>query len=170
LQAWLWRTGRRRTTFKLEETNLGAGGFARMTQLYKFQVYPVHVRTLTLALAAAVLAAASPALAQQHSAEPPGQPTDPDHVEAWHNPPATPAKPRNATSDISATEPTASEQREARKLATAIFAAPSAGQRAADKAAPPAVANVPPGQPKAEWLADEKVGPGGQGLQVKAPF
>jgi hypothetical protein len=121
-------------------------------------------RPLALALAGAVIAVAVPALAQ------PG----PDarlerQVGPWT--PAPPAdKPRNATSSAEATEPTAAEQREARKLATAIFAAPSAGQRAADKAAPPSAANVPPAQPKPEWLADDGVHHGGEGLQVKAPF
>ena len=124
----------------------------------------VPFRPLTLALTVVVMAAAvGPALAQV---------TDPrtdERVEPWRGPEPPPGKPRNATSSTSATEPTAAEQREARKLATAIFAAPSAGQRAADKAAPPAAAKVPPAQPKAEWLADEKLGPGGEGVQVKTP-
>lgn len=117
-----------------------------------------------MAIALVAVAAASPALAQL---------TDPrvdERVEPWRGPAAPPGKPRNATSSVSATEPTAAEQRQARKLATAIFAAPAAGQRAADKAAPPAAAKVTPASPKAEWLADDKLGPGGEGLQVKTPF
>jgi hypothetical protein len=117
------------------------------------------------AAALALTAVAGPTLAQ-----PPNQDRDPDHVEGWRAPEPPPGKPRTATSNISATEPTPAEQREARKLANAIFDAPAAGQRAADKAAPPTAANVPPAQPKAEWLADDKLGPGGQGLQVKTPF
>ena len=119
---------------------------------------------LGLAVAAAVMAAAAPALAQL------GDPRADERVEPWRNPEPPPGKPRNATSSTSATEPTAAEQREARKLATAIFAAPAAGQRAADKVAPPSAAKVPPASPKAEWLAEEKVGPGGEGVQVKTPF
>jgi hypothetical protein len=119
---------------------------------------------LTLALAVAVMAAAGPALAQ----------SSPDarlerQVGPWTPAPPT-EKPHNATSSAEATEPTPAEQREARKLATAIFAAPAAGQRAADKAAPPSTANVPPAQPKPEWLAEDGVRPGGDGLQVKTPF
>ena len=125
---------------------------------------PLALRSLGLALAVAVMAAAAPALAQ------PVDPRNPDRAEPWHSPEPPAAKPRNATSDASATDPTPSEQREARKLATAIFAAPSAGQRAADKAAPPSAANVPPVPPKPEWLAEDKVGPGGEGVQVKTPF
>ena len=132
-----------------------------MTQVPRL---PLALSSLGVACAMAVLATAAPALAQ------PSDQRDPDHVEPWHSPAPPPAKPRNATSDTSAAEPTPTEQREARKLATAIFAAPSAGQRAADKAAPPNAANVPPAQPKPEWLADDKLGPGGEGVQVKAPF
>jgi hypothetical protein len=29
---------------------------------------------------------------------------------------------------------------------------------------------VPPAQPKPEWLAEDGVHPGGEGLQVKTPF
>jgi hypothetical protein len=125
----------------------------------------VPTQLLAVAAALALAAVAGSALAQ-----PASQDRDQDHVEAWRSPEPPPGKPRTATSSISATGPTEAEQREARKLATAIFDAPSAGQRAADKAAPPAAAKVPPASPKAEWLADEKVGPGGEGLQVKAPF
>jgi hypothetical protein len=140
-----------------------------MTQVPRVSVfaYQPTVRrsgSLALALAVAVMAAAGPVLAQ---------PSPDARLERQVGPwtPAPPAeKPRTATSSAEATEPTASEQREARKLATAIFAAPAAGQRAADKAAPPSTANVPPAQPKPEWLAEDGVRPGGEGLQVKAPF
>jgi hypothetical protein len=117
-----------------------------------------------LALTLVAIAAAGPALAQA------GDQRADTRVEPWSAPEAPPGKPRTATSSTSATEPTPAEQREARKLATAIFAAPGAGQRAADKAAPPSTAKVPPAQPKAEWLAADGVRPGGDGLQVKTPF
>jgi hypothetical protein len=138
-----------------------------MTQVTRAPLRSHAMRPLALAITVAAMVTAAPALAQQ-----PTQPTDaraPDRIDPWRSPEAPAGKPRSATSDLSATDPTPAEQREARKLATAIFAAPSAGQRAADKAAPPSAAAVPPAQPKAEWLED-KVGPGGDGLQVKTPF
>ena len=136
-----------------------------MTQITRAQFRPLTVLPVGAAFAVAVMAAAGPALAQQ-----PSEQRDPDHVETWRSPEPPPGKPRTATSSLSATAPTDAEQREARKLATAIFAAPAAGQRAADKAAPPSAANVPAAPPKPEWLAEDKVGPGGEGLQVKTPF
>jgi hypothetical protein len=134
-----------------------------MTQFPRFAFRPLAFGSLGAAFAVAVLASAGPALAQATN-------RDTEHVEPWRTPEAPAGKPKTATSDTSATAPTPSEQREARKLATAIFAAPSAGQRAADKAAPPSAADVPPAQPKPEWLTPDGVQPGGAGLQVKAPF
>ncbi|MGZ6013162.1 MAG: hypothetical protein ACXWK0_15070 [Caulobacteraceae bacterium] len=128
------------------------------------QVPRVAVRPFLLASAVALMAIAGPALAQL---------TDPradERAEPWRGPEPPPGKPRTATSSTSATQPTEAEQRQARKLAQALFAAPAAGQRAADKAAPPSAAKVPPASPKAEWLAEDKVGPGGEGVQVKTPF
>jgi hypothetical protein len=124
----------------------------------------VPLRQASLALAAVVMAAAAPALAQSDSLHADQQ------VEPWHTPEGPPPKPRNATSDASATEPTAAEQREVRKMASAIFAKPGAAARAADKAAPPNNADIPPAEPKPEWLAKDPVGPGGAGVQVKSPF
>jgi hypothetical protein len=135
-----------------------------MSQVTRIPPYPRALGPLAAAVAVAGMAAAGPALAQASN------PNADQRVEPWRGPEPPAGKPRTATSSASATEATPAEQREARKLATAIFAAPGAGQRAADKAAPPSTANVPPAQPKAEWLADEGVRAGGKGLQVKAPF
>jgi hypothetical protein len=128
----------------------------------------VPLRQASLALAAVVVAAAAPAFAQSDRQIDPlhaGQQLDPSHI-----PDAPLPKPRNATSDVSATEPTAAEQRQVRKMASAIFAKPGAAARAADKAAPPNNADIPPAEPKPEWLAKDPVGPGGAGVQVKSPF
>ena len=119
-----------------------------------------------LAFAAAgllILAQAGPAPAQV-------DPQTAVRAEPWHDPNGTTAKPKTATSSPSATEPNAAEQRETRKLAGAIFAKPGAAARAADKAAPPNTADIPPAQPKPEWLASDGLRPGGEGVQVKTPF
>ena len=80
-----------------------------------------------------------------------------------------PAGRAHVTSSAAATAPTAKEQREARVLATAVFAKPAAAQRAADKVAPPApdLAQV---QPKAEWTQHDGPQVGGDGLKVSTPF
>ncbi len=135
-----------------------------MTQVSRAAVWIPRPGPLALALAVAVMAASAPALAQ------PNPEVRPDSQVGPYRSPPLPAKPRNVTSSAEATAPTATEQREARKLATAIFAAPAAGQRAADKAAPPSTADVPPAQPKPEWLVEDGVHAGGEVLQVKAPF
>ena len=82
----------------------------------------VSFRRLALAAAALlILAEAGPALAQADLKD--------ARVEPWHEPNGTEAKPKTATSSPSATEPNAAEQRETRKLASAVFAKPGARPR-----------------------------------------
>jgi hypothetical protein len=94
------------------------------------------------------------------------------NVEPWHTPDHAPPPP-HATSSLDATKApvaTPEQQRETRTLATAVFARPAAGQRAADKAAEAYAPPIPPAEPKAEWLADEGVHLRGKGLELSAPF
>jgi outer membrane PBP1 activator LpoA protein len=82
-------------------------------------------------------------------------------------------KPR-ATSDLSAATQTATtpaQQRDARVLATAVFAAPAAKAKAAQKlddANHPELSAIPT---KPEWTEPPGgVGLGGKGVQIKTPF
>jgi hypothetical protein len=124
-----------------------------MAQLYSgwFRI------SVGLAAASILTIGALPAFAQ----------TSPFEPRTDHAPP----KPRNATSDLEATAPTAEEQRETRALASAVFAKPAAAARAADKAAPVTTPDLAsPVQPKPEWSAKDGVQIGGKGLQIKSPF
>jgi hypothetical protein len=92
----------------------------------------------------------------------------------WRDPGlATPDKPR-ATSDLSAATQTATtpaQQRDAKALATAVFAKPAAKAKAAQKlddANHPELAAIPT---KPEWSGPPSgVGLGGKGVQIKTPF
>ncbi len=98
-----------------------------------------------------------------------GWPAAAQVVEPWRSPAPPSAGRAQVTSGVDATAPTAGEQRQARALATAIFAKPAAAARAADKAAPP-TPGLAAVQPKPEW--SQKDGPqvGGDGLTVSRPF
>lgn len=113
-------------------------------------------------IAAALLLTAATARAQ-------GPPRDSDDVEPWRAPASEPATTR-ATSSLEATQATESDQRQARTLATAIFARPAAAQRAGDKVDAAHKPPVPPAQPRAEWLSDEGLHFGGRGLELTTPF
>jgi hypothetical protein len=78
--------------------------------------------------------------------------------------------PPKATSTEAAQTATAAEQRDARKLAAAVFAESAAAARAADKVD---AANQPDFNrvdPKPEWSAPTGPQIGGKGLQIKTPF
>ncbi len=111
------------------------------------------------ALATMVLSAAGAALAQSKTDDP----------EPWRQPAPPPPIPR-ATSSLDATKPTAAQQHQSRMLAGAIFAKPSAAQRAEDKVAAANAPAIPPTDPKKEWLAEPGIRLGGEGLQVSKPF
>ena len=119
-------------------------------------------RLLVRAAAFAALALSAVPAAAQQDAEP------------WRAPgPAVPDKPR-ATSDLSAATQTATtpaQQRDARVLATAVFAAPAAKAKAAQKlddANHPELSAIPT---KPEWTEPPSgVGLGGKGVQIKTPF
>jgi hypothetical protein len=124
------------------------------------------MRATVASLVVFALAAAAPALAQapaQNRAEPWRGPSDQPGTRAADNR-------ARVTSDAAATQPTAAEQREARALASAIFAKPGAAQRAAEKAAPetpPDYADLPA---KPEWAGAGELKPGGRGVKVTQPF
>ena len=96
-----------------------------------------------------------------------------EEVEPWRSPTTDGViKPRNATSDLSATKPVAtpSERREAHALTTAIFAKPGAAARAAEKvdaANQPDLSLTPP---RPEWTEDKGLAAGGRGVEIKTPF
>ncbi len=82
------------------------------------------------------------------------------------DPPPTPPK----VTSTEAAQATAAEQRDARKLATAVFAKPAAAARAADKAD---AANQPDFnriEPKPEWSAQSGPQISGKGVEIKTPF
>lgn len=106
-------------------------------------------------LAAMLTAGALPALAQ---------------VETWRSPSAAVPPRQNVTSSLEATAPSATEQREARALAAALFAKPGAAARAADKAVPVTQFDAAAVQPKPEWAARDGLQFGGKGLLFKSPF
>jgi len=89
--------------------------------------------------------------------------------------PEAAAVPPKATSDLTAATQTAqtpAQQRDAKALATAVFAKPAAKAKAAQKledANHPELATV---QPKPEWTGEKggTLGVGGKGVQVKTPF
>jgi hypothetical protein len=151
----LWRTGCGGITFTTA-TKPPARGSPFMTQLTSRLVS-------RLALAAVLgLAASSQAFAQA---------TPSDDPEPWRNPSqgAPPAKP-HATSSLEATKPTAADQRQSRALAAAVFSRPAAAHRAADKASAANTPPIPPTDPKPEWLGEQGVHFGGEGVQVSKPF
>lgn len=113
--------------------------------------------TARFAVAALLGLSALPALAE---------PADPFRAPVEGAPP----KPRNATSSLGATAPSAAELREARTLAGAVFARPAAAKVAADKATAAVQADGPPLQPKPDWIPTEGVQLGGKGLEIKTPF
>ena len=92
-------------------------------------------------------------------------------VEPWRTPvdAATPNR-AHVTSSEAATAPSASEKREAKALAVAVFAKPAAAQRAADKVETATTQAISPADPKPEWVAKDGVGFGGKGMQVTTPF
>ena len=107
--------------------------------------------------AAFTLAAANAALAQA--------------VEPWRAPvPPPPAPAAPATSTPAATAPAASEQHDARELATAVFSQPAAAERAAEQADAKSQPDYTAVQPKPEWSANDGVRVGGKGVQIKTPF
>jgi len=113
---------------------------------------------------------AAPAFAQ-----PPPAPPPEEHAEPWRGPtdqPGMKAAENRArvTSDVAAAGPSASEQKEARALAAAVFAKPAAGQRAADKVGPDATPEwaVPP--PRSEATEKAEIAPGGRGVKLTKPF
>jgi hypothetical protein len=113
-----------------------------------------------------VLSLAGPAL---------GQPAPTNRAETWRGPAETPGSSPSAnrakvTSDETATQPTAAEQRKARALAAAIFAKPAAAQRAAENAAPEPEPEWAAQQPRAEWTDKSGVAPGGRGVKATTPF
>jgi hypothetical protein len=116
---------------------------------------------IALCLSVAALLAAWPASAQEG--------IDPGRgVDA-----ATGAKPRTATSDLSATTPvqTPAERREAKALTTAIFARPSAAAKAAEKIDAANQPDLSAVQPKPEWTPEKSgLGVGGKGIKLTAPF
>lgn len=124
------------------------------------QLKSVHVHRAAIA-AAILLGAAASAHAQL--------PKDSMAGEPWRAPSYTPPTP-HVTSSLDATKPPAPDQRQVRTLATALFAKPAAAQRAADKAAAAGEPSIPPAPPKAEWLQDDGLHHGGDGLEVSAPF
>ena len=99
------------------------------------------------------------------------QTTAGDAPEPWRNPAqgAPPARP-HATSSLEATKPTATDQRQSRALAAAVFSRPAAAHRAAEKASAAAAPPIPPTDPKPEWLGEPGVRLGGEGVQVSKPF
>src|SRR5258708_39033807 len=105
---------------------------------------------------AAALAVATPAAAQVF--EPKRTPTDEGAPNRAH-----------VTSDLDATKPSPSEQREARALAVAVFAKPAAAQRAADKVAEANGPPIPPAEPKPEWVAKDGLQVGGKGMKITTP-
>jgi hypothetical protein len=111
---------------------------------------------------------AAPALAQPPDPVPRAERAEPWRVPAGQ-PYTTPAGNKaRVTSDVTATEPSPAEQKEARALAAAVFAKPAAAQRAVDKVAPDAAPDWAAVQPREEWT--DKVAPGGRGVKVTAPF
>ncbi|THD70460.1 hypothetical protein [Phenylobacterium sp.] len=125
----------------------------------------VRLRCAAFAAAAIFLGGAVVAHAQDQRRES-------DDVEPWHAPAHAQPAP-HATSSLDATKTTAAtltQQRETRTLATAVFATPAAGQRAADKAAEAYEPPIEPAAPKAEWLTEDGVHFRGKGLELTTPF
>lgn len=107
--------------------------------------------------AATALAAAAPAAAQP--------------IEPWRTVTYEAAPNRaHVTSSEDATKPSASEQRQARTLAVAVFAKPAAAQRAAEKVDAANAPAIAPAEPKPEWLAKDGLQFGGKGMKVTTPF
>jgi hypothetical protein len=127
---------------------------------------PVRLSLCAAALGAAVfaLAGATPASAQSsQSVSDPSRPPRPDFL----------AKPRTATSDLSATTPVATpaERRETHTLAGAVFGKPAAAAKAEEKVDAATQPDLSAIQPKPEWTeAKSGLGVGGKGLEIKAPF
>ena len=124
------------------------------------QLKSVHARRAGIAVAILLSAAAS-AHAQL--------PKDSIAGEPWRAPSYTPPTP-HVTSSLDATKPPAPDQHQVRTLATAVFAKPAAAQRAADKAAAAAEPPIAPAPPKTEWLQEDGLHSGGEGLLLSAPF
>ena len=78
--------------------------------------------------------------------------------------------PPKVTSTEAAQTPTTAEQRDARKLASAVFAKPAAVQRAAEKADAANQPDLNKVEPKPEWTAPTGPLIGGKGLEIKTPF
>lgn len=121
------------------------------------------IRT-TIVDAILTIAVATPASAQpSQSVTDPLRPLQPDFV----------AKPRTATSDLSATAPVATpvDRRETHALTAAVFGKPAAAakaERKVDAATQPDLSAV---QPKPEWTEPKSgLNVGGKGLEIKAPF
>jgi hypothetical protein len=111
-----------------------------------------------LVAAGTMAAIAAPAAAQQA-------------VEPWRTPIDETAPNRaHVTSSEAATAPSASEKRDAKALAVAVFAKPAAAQRAADKVETANTQVIAPSDPKPEWVAKDGVGFGGKGMKVTTPF
>jgi hypothetical protein len=110
------------------------------------------------------MAVASPASAQSsQSVSDPSRPPQPDFL----------ARPRTATSDLSATAPVATpaERRETHALTAAVFGKPAAAAKAEQKVDAATQPDLSAVQPKPEWTdAKSGVGAGGKGLEVRAPF
>ena len=77
--------------------------------------------------------------------------------------------PARATSTAAATAPTATEYRDARQRATAVFAHPAAAREAVAKADEATLPVPPPPEAKPAWLA-EGLHVGGKGMEIKTPF
>jgi hypothetical protein len=126
---------------------------ARCSEMMK--QHPWSVR-LGLAAAAASLVISYPAAAQIE----PGLPLSDQPLPV----------PPKVTSTEAAQTATAAEQRDARKLATAVFAKPAAAARAAEKVDAANQPDLSKIEPKPEWSVPAGPQISGKGLQIKTPF
>jgi len=78
--------------------------------------------------------------------------------------------PPKVTSTEAAQTASAAEQRDARKLATAVFAEPAAAARAAEKVDAANQPDFNKVEPKPEWKATDGPRIGGKGMEIKTPF
>jgi hypothetical protein len=116
-----------------------------------------------LAGVAALALGATPALAQPTN--------NSDNQEPWRSPvQGAPTSKPHVTSSLEATGPAPQDAHQSRALAAAIFSRPAAAQRAADKASAANAPRITPADPKPEWLTDQGVRFGGEGVEVSRPF
>ncbi|MBS0360452.1 MAG: hypothetical protein JSR98_03655 [Proteobacteria bacterium] len=124
-----------------------------------------HHRLISGAVAAAAIAwlGAGQALAQPTN--------NSDNREPWRNPAQGEPTPKpKATSSLAATQAAAQDDHQSRALAAAIFARPSAAQKAANKVSAANASKITPADPKPEWVNEQGVRFGGEGLEVSKPF